>query len=91
MVSNTETLEKLITAAQQLQKSAVLFADRHSRGEVVKSPTVPLMLKLSLPAQGSVSAPFKPFNDCLLSLKAGTKSENETAPEMEKKAQKAKK
>ena len=37
---------------------------------------------LSLPAQDS--APFKPFNDCLLSLKGGAKSEGETASETEK-------
>jgi len=40
--------------------------------------------KLSLPAQGSAPAPFKPFNDYLLSLKGGAKSEGETASETEK-------
>lgn len=40
---------------------------------------------LSLPAQDS--APFKPFNDCLLSLKGGAKSEGETASETEKRLQ----
>ena len=45
---------------------------------------------LSLPAQGSASAPFKPFNDCPLSLKGGANFEGETAPATEKRLKKRK-
>ena len=40
--------------------------------------------KLSLPAQCSTPALFKPFNDCLLSLKGGANLEDETAPQQKK-------
>ena len=46
--------------------------------------------KVIAPAQGSAPALFKPFNDCLLSLKGGANFEGQTAPATEKRLKKRK-
>ena len=49
-----------------------------------------IMPRLSLLAEGSAPVPFKPFNDCLLSLKGGANLEDKTAPEKSSKSKKIK-
>ena len=42
------------------------------------------MPRLSLLAEGSAPVPFKPFNDCLLSLKGGANFKGKVTPAIEK-------
>ena len=43
-----------------------------------------IMPRLSLLAEGSAPVPFKPFNDCLLSLKGGANFKGKVTPAIEK-------